>query len=449
MEKREKLVMLLFLSLVVCISLNSSLVSADLNLRINGQVNGYSSDVWLKVNEDSVETLDNYDFEARSNPSNSSSFYSNITGYNLAIDSWSSTPRYVYLIYSLPSVQSGNLVFTWDSLSSDYEGEFTYYGDSEFEDSVEEVDMSSSSSYTATLDGDSDIYVRVRINEEDGGGSGSNNGNGGDGDDGGGGGGGGAPVTASSELVVNPKSLNIPLILNESKERTIKVQNIGGSDLKVTLEVRSLTDVIEISQEDLSFTLGPKEKRDISVKINAPAEPGIHTGKIIVNGQEVLLSLSVSTRRLLFDAGLVIPDEFKLINLGGLLSSQITLIPMGENPYLDVTLNYLVKDFEGNVYLSESETILITGQKTFRKEFSTKNLPAGDYVLGLELLYPSTNPTDVATSSSHFKIRTPTAIGSYYLFIALILGAGIILLILLFLLIRRNYKTGKRIIRKK
>ena len=42
---------------------------------------------------------------------------------------------------------------------------------------------------------------------------------------------------------------------------------------------------------------------------------------------------------------------------------------MGIKEKMDVTLNYVIKDFEGNIYLQESETIAVFEQSSIAKEF--------------------------------------------------------------------------------
>jgi hypothetical protein len=73
---------------------------------------------------------------------------------------------------------------------------------------------------------------------------------------------------------------------------------------------------------------------------------------------------------------------------------------MGEQQRIDATLNYIIKDFSGRTYMAESETMMIEGQKTFKKQFYPKNLLPGNYIIGLELVYPN----GVATTSAHFSV---------------------------------------------
>jgi hypothetical protein len=133
----------------------------------------------------------------------------------------------------------------------------------------------------------------------------------------------------------------------------------------------------------------------------------------------------------------------KTIEPSEILSSQIDLLQMGIKEKMDVTLNYIIKDFSGKVYLSETETIAVENQKTIEKEFYTDGFPEGDYVLGVELIYPD----GIAVASSHFKIAGKIP---FQIDIPLVMTTTMIILILMgiYLVIRKyrkNIKTaGKR-----
>lgn len=66
----------------------------------------------------------------------------------------------------------------------------------------------------------------------------------------------------------------------------------------------------------------------------------------------------------------------------------------------DVTLNYIIKDYNGKVYFTKSETLLVEEQVNLKRSFNTKMLPIGKYVIGVELVYPS----GVAPSSTHIRV---------------------------------------------
>ena len=433
MKKRGNLMLILFAFVVIF--LNVFFVSAQLNLKISGNVNGYSSDVVLKNNSASLTTLDGYDFVAASSPSNLSQFYSNVSGSNYVIDSWATNPRTLNLVYTLPSSQSGTLNLSWPLLNSNYDGNITYYGsDGSYTTSVSSANLSASTSLTASISGLSTMYVRVIISNHviSGAGGGSGGGSGGAG---GGGGGGGSAASVITNLAISTDLLEIPSVVGTVKTRTVEITNPGATAVKVDLKLNGLDGILLIEGTDLSFTLAPGEKRVLNIKIVSPESPGIYTGKILVNSQAILVSVNVNTKALLFDASVVVPDTFKILSVNQDLESQVTLIPMGDNPRLDVTLGYVIKDFNGKVFLTQSDTILVDKQMNFKKVFSTKNIPPGDYILGLELTYPN----GVATSTSHFRIAKNEPFKPSNLFL-IFLGIIILVSVILVVLIFRTYK---------
>lgn len=245
-----------------------------------------------------------------------------------------------------------------------------------------------------------------------------------------GGGGGGGVV---SNLIIDKKNLDITSVINSVKTRKIGLYNNGRTNLDINIVIKGLEEIVIIKENE--FILGPKEKKDIEIKIITPEKAGVYTGKIIVNGQEVLVKVDTSTKELLFDVNVVIPSEFKVLDIGETLKTQIILTPMGEARRLDVTLNYFIKDFDGNTFLSESETLLVETKKTLKKEFSTISLNPGNYVLALELIYPN----GVAVSSSHFEVKEK--LGPRIILV--ILGIGTFILILIIIIVLSSFKKIK------
>ena len=432
MEKRVfVLVVSVMFLFIAIITINSA--SAELNLRVTGSINNFSSDVRLKTNSDADLGFDGYDMPTRSPPSSYSEFYSSITGYSLAIDSWPSSSRTLNLVYSMSPAQTGALTFSWSAgvIGDSYTATFRDYGDdSGYSSQVGSANMKDQSTYSRNITGESDIYIQIKVTPvtapsgENGGGRGI------------------IPDVSARGIVIGDKVMDIYIALNQVKTRQISLYNEINETIKTSLSVMGLEDYLIIKNK--SFDLAPGKKKNVDVRIVAPEEPGIYTGKIIVRGvkrQEILVTLNVHTEELLFDIRVVIPDNFKKLAFGEKLQAQTTLIPMGDNIRLDVILNYLIKDFEGRTFLTESETMLIDEQKTFVKKFPTQNLPTGNYILGLELEYPN----GVATSSSHFEVverALPTLID--YRFILLVFGIGILVLIIIILLITRKHKNIKK-----
>jgi uncharacterized membrane protein len=92
-----------------------------------------------------------------------------------------------------------------------------------------------------------------------------------------------------------------------------------------------------------------------------------------------------------------------------------------------------MKDYNGRTYLTRSETVLVENQVNFKRNFDTGFLPLGQYIIGLELIYPN----GVAPSSAHFEItieRENTFFGKVVFFIVNMILIILILIIILIVL---------------
>ena len=180
-----------------------------------------------------------------------------------------------------------------------------------------------------------------------------------------------------------------------------------------------------------SLLIAAGETVDLDVVFVALSEPGIFVGKIIIGGHEVLVALNVKTKLLLFDSNIVVLNSGLKVPRGEQLKTLVTLIPLGDPERLDVTLNFIIKDYTNKVYLTKSETLLVTNLTELRRNFDVGLLEPGDYVVGLQLVYPN----GVAPSSAHFRVVEKTAMtffGKVILFlIMMILIIGIFILIIL------------------
>ncbi|GAI99825.1 unnamed protein product, partial [marine sediment metagenome] len=114
--------------------------------------------------------------------------------------------------------------------------------------------------------------------------------------------------------------------------------------------LRTSSTTISISQQNLdqhviletdSLTLAGGETKDLKVVFVALSQTGIFTGKIIVGGKVVSVSINVRTKLLLFDSNIVVLNKDYKVPQGDKLRTQVTLIPMGEKERIDVTLNYI------------------------------------------------------------------------------------------------------------
>jgi hypothetical protein len=264
----------------------------------------------------------------------------------------------------------------------------------------------------------------------------------------GGGGGGGPAVTTPLTFSVNPESIERTLAVNRIELGQIDIVNNRNESVTYNARVEILSSMIAF--EENSITLEGGESGVFDFKITPLSETGIYTGKIIITGgsmsKEIPVIINIRTEKSLYDLILTIPRSMKVIDSDENLFVQIDLLQMGIREKMDVTLNYVIKDYSGKVYLVESETIAVENQKTHEKEFHTQDLPDGEYVLGVELIYPD----GVAVASSQFRVGKDMGIISNIGFAKiLILGALIFVLVIVFLIARRYRRLSKGIKGKK
>jgi len=261
---------------------------------------------------------------------------------------------------------------------------------------------------------------------------------------GGGGGGGGAAVLIKNNLIISHDNLDIEISKNGVKTKKIELYNNGSSAISVKLNISGSKEIFDISSEDLSFSLGAGEKRTITVRIFAPEELGIYTGKIMINNEELLFSLNVETEEALFDVKVNILDDYKVVNKNGKIISKIILSPVGDLRE-DVILNYTIRDYDGNIYYSETKTILVDSHKEFIEEFSTVGLEPGKYILGVELKYSK----GVASSTAQFSVRGEVLEIFKNKIVIYSILAGCILIVLIYILIRKLFLKNKKTKRNK
>ena len=114
---------------------------------------------------------------------------------------------------------------------------------------------------------------------------------------------------------------------------------------------------------------------------------------------------------------------------------------MGDPARLDVTLDFVIKDYAGRTYLTKSETLLIEDYIEAKRDFDTGTLPPGDYVIALNLIYSG----GVAPSSAHFIVverKISGILGKIILFIIIIMLLIVVGLIIFFIIKRIKDREG-------
>ena len=256
--------------------------------------------------------------------------------------------------------------------------------------------------------------------------------------------GGGTVILQAIDFNINPESYEKTVVLDRIEFGEITITNKENSNKTFNIKVEVLEDIIFF--EETNVKISPEETKILEFRIIPPRETGIYTGKIIITSgstkKEILVTINVKTEKSLFD---IILSISKTIGYGKNLKAKIDLLQVGIKEEIDVTLKYIIKDFNGKVYLTESETIAILDQKLLSKEFYTQELPPGNYVFGVELIYPD----GVAVASSQFKVKEKFEIGKKEMLFAALISILALIFIIALLTIKRKVRKRKSKIKNK
>ena len=260
----------------------------------------------------------------------------------------------------------------------------------------------------------------------------------------GGGGGGGIStiIRQVSDLEVVPDSFGISATVGRKAEVKLSVRNKGSKNLIIDVSSSKLDDILDF--EEKQFSLAAGETKTLTIEVTPGEKPGIYTGKIVLASEgkkfEIPFALNVNSELSLFDVSIDIANQYKVIKQGQNVRGQITLLQAGLQEKADVKVEYTIKDFEGNIYSTASETIAVLGEKSYEYAFKTSSLPKGSYLIGVEVIYSG----GVATASHQFQVT-----GGFFEnadMIILIIEAIIIVSILIILvIIARSYRSKKQI----
>jgi len=237
-------------------------------------------------------------------------------------------------------------------------------------------------------------------------------------------------VTVVKEIVIVPREINLKMSINTNKKEVIRITNNGNTTKTFSISQTNLTGKILISND--SLTIAPGETKNLEV-IFVASEIGIFKGEILIGENKILVNLDIKEKIILFDSNILVLNRGYKVSQGGKLKTKVTLIPMGDKERMDVQLNYVIKDYDGKIYLTHSETVLVEDRMDLYRNFDTGNIPLGKYIIGLELVYPGGK----APSSAHFEIVKTTAEGFLgFVMFTLIVAMLIVSIVIVILSIR-------------
>lgn len=251
------------------------------------------------------------------------------------------------------------------------------------------------------------------------------------------------PPPSLTGFIVVPESFEINLELGTSVERSIIIRNLESREMTLSISKNDSHGIITL--EKTSVRIGPEEVEEVMIKFTSPRERGIYQAEIIVDDKIIPVELRVFEQLLLFDSRIIVLNRESKVVRGEDLKTRSTLIPMTQDPRVDITLDFKIVDYLGNVYVRESETLLIQEQIDFDKDFKTRDLPPGLYLVTLDLIYLN----GIAPSSAHFEVLAPDRPNFLAIIIFILLLLILIIGIILILILIRRYKKRRDEIRER
>lgn len=181
-------------------------------------------------------------------------------------------------------------------------------------------------------------------------------------------------------------------------QNLIEVMIRQGETFKTSLKIKNTESVSQefkidtnmkqyVAVSDDSFILAGGEEKIVYLTFFSTDDTqlGAYPGKVIISTstkkKEIPVILTVKSKRVLFDISLDIPAKYKELLPGEDLLLQLTLFNLGDFGRVDVSIEYLIKDFDGNLILSQDGVVAVETQTSFVKTISLpKNIRVGDYV---------------------------------------------------------------------
>ncbi|MEA3329802.1 MAG: hypothetical protein U9Q06_03595 [Nanoarchaeota archaeon] len=265
----------------------------------------------------------------------------------------------------------------------------------------------------------------------------------------GGGGSGGATTTPTKgKFTVNKEIIKVASKVGETIKISLEITNTDDSKLDFKIE-SNLKDKLVFSEKDFSIEAGKSKIISLTFYSTEDTLPDVYPGEIkISSGQTTKIIqtiFEIESKQILFDVSLDIPSKYKELLAGEELLLQLTLFNLGDVGKVDATITYIIKDFNGQVIISQEEMIAVETQASFsRKVQLPSDLEKGDYVVIVKAKYG----TSIGTSSNIFHIIEKGEI-SFFKSSVFFVILGIILVILTIIVIfeYEHKKLGKSILK--
>lgn len=259
--------------------------------------------------------------------------------------------------------------------------------------------------------------------------------------------------TSVSSVHIFPRTLERYSSKGSTTE-TISIINDGNEKI-FTVAENTITGELK------DIEINPKETYSLELSFNID-EP-IKTGKIIFHGLEnnVDVILAQFSKSPGYGILLNIPAKFRELQPGNNVAADITLSNI-EDGKKNISIDYIIKDFDNNVIRQESEFVEILDEKKYTKKMKLPDyIGDGKYLFAIVTKY-NDKIISSAETFSIYKIKSESQSGKFIFTTQIIISIIIVVLVLFLLVINYNHiskiethkvryaeKIYQRILRKK
>lgn len=246
-------------------------------------------------------------------------------------------------------------------------------------------------------------------------------------------------------FTVDTKSLRLTLRQGDTATRVIRVTNTEDSAQPFRAELKDINSMAILSET--SFTLGPKETKDLLVEFLIPKKqmPDQYFGSLsIVSEETAIIPIVLDIKP--FDSEISlevnISDSNKFVRAGREVTARITLKSLLDVREGEAILVYALKDFTGTTLVSKNESF--TFSTLFEEDRSLvvpDDMFEGEYIFYAIAFFNDRVDLDSDNFFVGLKIRI-----FYYLeqfFYLLLLALFILIILYLYYLYKRNKKKKK------
>ena len=208
---------------------------------------------------------------------------------------------------------------------------------------------------------------------------------------------GGVPFT------VSPDTIKVKLKVGESSTQILRIKSIAAESLSISLFMEGINEFLSLSEKN--FDLKTDESAQVTLNFIGKKVGGF-TGQIKAKAggieKSIPIIIEVVSEKVLFDVKLDIPTAYAVVEPGGTLKSQITLLNVGAPEKADVLVTYFIKDLRSKIIYEENGMIAVENQVSFAKSFKIpEKLEPGRYVAIIEVRYADS----FAVSSQLFEVE--------------------------------------------